>query len=450
MNYEFLRTVIGTPWQVEVQTLNSLLPILRGMITGLNVDRGQEPQNHQSYRIGAKPSQGFAPAVNQDSASQKVIHVLPLRSVLTKHDQDCGPKGTRTLATRLLEADSDPSVVGHIFTVESGGGQSIAVPEMTEAMEKCTKPIVAWVDGMSASAAYYICAFASEIIASREMDVIGCIGTMLVWSGRKSKSAENEEGELEVTIYADGSEEKNLEYEQAINDFNFTLAKERLLNPLNAKFKADVLSQRPSVTPEHLSGRTYFASEVVGTLIDSIGNMEFAIERLLSLANFSEDTQDQSNQSLIIQPMAKQFAHLNHVLNVEVLEGTDEGMFLNEEQLESINQALEANQQLVTERDNAVQTANEAAAQVETMTQTVTEAQAASAAAFDPINEIDPSIASATTPEEKATAMRALLSAKPAALPIQTIGQVEEESTQDADWDTINSLPHNKILDSQS
>jgi hypothetical protein len=41
---------------------------------------------------------------------------------------------------------------------------------------------------------------------------------MIVWEGRKSKSAENSLGEAEVTIYADGAEEKNEEYEKCIQD----------------------------------------------------------------------------------------------------------------------------------------------------------------------------------------------------------------------------------------
>ena len=311
MNYSFLKDVMGSPWQIEVHTLNALLPILRGMTTGLKVDKGTEPQNHKSFRILASTAKGTLTTgavvgtrteVTDDSSmpgetNVKVINILPLRGVLTKHDQDCGPVGTRTLGNRLLKADSDSNVIGHIMIVESGGGQVIAVPELTDAMIKCTKPIVAWIDGMAASAAYYISCFAKEIISSRDQDIVGCIGTMLIWEGRKSKSVENKAGDIQVTIYADGAEEKNVEYEQAINEFNFKPAKDKILNPLNAKFKSDVLSQRPAVTKAQLTGRTYFASEVKGTLIDSIGTFDYALERVLSLSNFKEDNKQKRNQS---------------------------------------------------------------------------------------------------------------------------------------------------------
>ena len=381
--------------------------------------------------------------------SPKVINIIPLRSVLTKHDQDCGPRGTRTLANRLLKADAESNVIGHILVVESGGGQVNAVPEMTEAMLKCTKPIVVWIDGMAASAAYYISCYAKEIIASRDLDVVGCIGTMLVWEGRKSKSEANEEGDIQVTIYADGAEEKNAEYEQAINEFNFQPAKERMLNPLNAKFKTDVKSQRSAVTDDQLKGKTYFAGEVIGTLIDSIGTFEFAIERVKILANYKNNSSAGGNQkSNNSKPMAKQFLLLNQTLNVEVLESTEEGVFLNEEQLQSIEQGLELNQQLATERDNALAAEQTANTTIGTLQQQVTDAQAAAAAVIDPFNAIDPTIASAETPEAKVAAIRALLAAKPGANPVQIVGPVEEHETEEADWETINNLPHNKLVDS--
>ena len=141
--------------------------------------------------------------------------------------------------------------------------------------------------------------------------------------------------------------------------------------------------------------------------------------------------------------MEKQFLHVNQVLNVTLLDGSDEGVFLNEEQLESIDQGLQANQQLVTERDNATAT-------IATMQQTIDDAQGAAAIVFDPLNAIDPTIASATTPEEKATAIRTLLSTKPGTATLLIVGEVESEETDGVDWDTINALEHNKNVDTNS
>ena len=450
MNFEFIKEAISSPWQIEPHTLNSMLPIFRSMLNGLQIEKSDEPLANIPYLIAASDlSAPICPDPDHKSEniespepSLKVIHILPVRSVLTKHDQDCGPMGTRTLASRLLKADAAISVLGHILVIESGGGQSIAVPELTDAMQSCTKPVIAWIDGMAASAAYYIASYAREIIASRDTDMIGCIGTMATYEGRKSKSAENSLGEVSVTIYADGSEQKNEEYEKAINDFDFKLIKERILNPLNEKFKSDIQACRPSILPEQLFGRTYFASDVVGSLIDAIGSFDTALDRMLRISNYVEEipVNQQSNKS---QKIMKQFAHLNNVLNVDHLECSEDGSFLNEEQLQSVEELLESNQQLFTERNAVVQ-------ELTTANATLSATQASLAAAYDLFNAIDPTIAASETAEAKASAIRSLLASQPAATPVQLLQEDDQQSAQEVDWNLIDNLSHNKQFDINS
>jgi len=141
--------------------------------------------------------------------------------------------------------------------------------------------------------------------------------------------------------------------------------------------------------------------------------------------------------------MKKQFIHLNSALRVEELEGTDEGAFLNEAQLQLLEERLDANQQLVSERDGAI-------LERDTATTDLGTAQANLASAFDPFNQIDPAIATAETPEAKAAAIRALLAARPAATPVQALEQQDEIATNEVDWEAINNLEHNKLVDKNS
>jgi ATP-dependent protease ClpP protease subunit len=141
--------------------------------------------------------------------------------------------------------------------------------------------------------------------------------------------------------------------------------------------------------------------------------------------------------------MKKQFIHLNSALNIEILEGTEEGVFLNEAQLLLVEQRLEANQQLATERDRIIVERNTAVTNLGT-------AQANHAAAYDLFNAIDPSIAGAATPEAKAAAIRALLAARPAAAPVLALEQQDEIVTDEVDWEAINNLEHNKLVDKNS
>jgi len=141
--------------------------------------------------------------------------------------------------------------------------------------------------------------------------------------------------------------------------------------------------------------------------------------------------------------MKKQFIHLNSALSVEALESTEEGVFLNEEQLRLIEERLEANQQLVVERDSAIVERDTASSNLGT-------AQANIASAYNPFNAIDPTIATAATPEAKATAIRTLLSARPATVPVLALEQQDEITTDEVDWEVINNLEHNKQVDKNS
>jgi len=462
MNYLFLKDIVSSPWQVDANTFRSLLPIFRGFMAGASIEKAEEPEYYKPYSISAADKStvmGYyaddqPELMDQEPEKEKVVNVLPIRSVLTKHDQECGPRGTRTYANRLFRADAEENVIGHIIVMESGGGQAIAVPELTDAILKCKKPIITWVDGMACSAAYYIASYTKEIIASRANDIIGCIGTMAVYEGRKSKSEENEDGEIQVTIYADGSEEKNEEYTRAIDEFDFTLVKVRFLNPLNDKFKTDVTGNRSAVKPEQLKGRSYFASDCVGTLVDSIGEFSVAMDRIIALADFkpTKKTSNQNNKVTLNSfiPMKKQFVNVNKVLNVETLEATEEGVFLNEDQLELVDSQIAQIDTLTSEHATAI---NAVTAELATATESITAVTAERDTArneltnaLNPFNAIDPTIASAETPEAKVQAIRTLLAAKPGAAPAQNLGSTDP-ITEEVDWEAIDNLPHNKAVD---
>jgi protease-4 len=460
MNYQFLKDAIGSPWHIEAQTLQVFYPVFRGMLSGLQIDKAPEPTNHRRYAVSPlskDPVPGYyangggdddcedEQEVTTEQPAVKVIHVMPIRGILTKHDQACGPRGTRTLGQRLAAADKDTNVIGHIIIAESGGGQAVAVAELTDVMATCTKPIWVWIDGMACSAMYYIASYAQGITASRGLDIVGSIGTMAIYEGRKAKSEANEDGEISVTIYADGSEEKNEEYEKAINDFDFTVVKERILNPFNSKFQNDVKIHRPQVLTEQLKGRTYMAQDVVGSLVDEIGNFASVVDKVIEISKFSKQPPVPETQNhLNLKIEMRQFPHLNQVLGVEELAATDEGAFVNEAQFAAIEERLEANQQLVAERDTATQ-------ERDTATSTLATAQQTIATAYDPFNAIDPTVAAAATPEAKAEAVRVLLASRPGTGAIQNLGTQDEIITDpEVDWEAINNLPHNKFVDSNS
>ncbi len=292
MQYSVAKEIFGMPWQISAMGIQQYQPVVAGMLNGAVIIGEKEPKENIPFLISASTLTPLTLANEQPgndsengSSKEKVVHVLPVRGVMMKHDMVCGPRGTRTLANRLRSADADESVIGHVMIIDGPGGSSNAVPELTDAMQQCKKPIVAWVDGMMCSAHMYVGSYAREIIAGRNSDLIGCIGTLIMFQGRKSKSDEDFLNIREVTIYADDAFEKNEEYEKAINEFDFKLTKENILNPHNTQFIDAIKKNRPDVKDKHLHGRTFPAEEVTGALIDSIGPFEDAVKRVIALSN---------------------------------------------------------------------------------------------------------------------------------------------------------------------
>jgi protease-4 len=338
MQFSFLKELVTSPWQIDAITAQIYAPVFRGVLQGLLFEREEPDSKYLPYQVAAK-QQSSAAENQQPNEAQQQINVQPLRGVMLKYNSPSGIIGTRTIAANLLKADKNTDVIGHILLIDSGGGQISAVPELSDAIKQLTKPIVAWVDGCMCSAAMYAGSYCKKIIASRDADSVGCIGTMIELSGFPKFNKEPD-GFTYVRIYADQSTEKNDEYEAALTG-DFKLVKERILNPHNEQFIATIRANRPDVKDEHLKGRTFKASEVVGTLIDSIGAFDTAVQAVLELNN---STVKQLNKSTIKQlnksTMKQKLTALLTLLAVTELVVEEGQTSLNEQQLEAIEKAL--------------------------------------------------------------------------------------------------------------
>lgn len=288
MQFSFVKQLIDGVWMINPITASAYLPLLRGTLSGMEFEKEPEAENSRQYFMSTSGKEN-----SSNKSSQ--IAITPLRGIILKHDGECGEIGTRTLASRLKKADAIEDVIGHIIICESGGGLASAVIELAEAIEEVTKPIVAWVDGMACSAAMYIISYCDKIIASRESDQVGCIGTMIQFQDYPQR-ANLQDGSIALRIYADGSEQKNEEFEEALKG-NVNLIKERVLNPHNEQFKLDMKNNRPNVTDEHLKGRTYLAKDVVGILVDSIGSLEDAVNAVIEISNERNSQPTNKNMS---------------------------------------------------------------------------------------------------------------------------------------------------------
>ena len=341
MNFYTLRSFLGSPWQVDAKTFMQYYPMLRGVLQGLSFGNGEEEDSSKPFLASLSTAQ---PSLNGE---EKAVSIIPIHGIMLKHDIECGPKGMRTVGKRLIDREKPDNVVGSILLFESGGGQAAAVPEIADAIRACKKPVLAYIDGIACSAAMYAASYCREIIASRNTDEVGSIGTLIMFELFEKFTRDNA-GMMHVRIYADGSDSKNEDFETALTG-DFKIMKERVLNPSNEIFKNDMRANRPKITDAHLTGKTFLASEVMGVLVDYIGDLQFTINRVAAIAETQQSLIH--NKSKIIT--MTQIPSLLAVLGVTELVIEDGQTSLNEQQLEAIETAFAESTQAQTSLQTA-------------------------------------------------------------------------------------------------
>ncbi len=195
---------------------------------------------------------------------------------------------TKEFISDLKSADDNPSIIGHIITVDSGGGECFGCHEAFEAVKALKKPCIALIDSECCSAAYWISCAADKIFASSTFSTIGSIGVMGVFYNY-DKYFENEGINIHE-YYSSYSDLKNKTFRDAENGDPEAYIKE-FLDPFAEQFLADVKSVRniPDDS-EVLRGKAYLSHLAPqGELIDDLEvSIEEAVAEILIKAQSTE------------------------------------------------------------------------------------------------------------------------------------------------------------------
>lgn len=356
MNLSVFAKTLRGPWMIHPQQAAVMMPIVKGVIAG-NLLEMDKDERKLSEKIELKDFYSGNKARLSGSNRNKSVFVVHLEGTMTREDT-CFNYGTRTIADELRRADKESDVIGHIIMADSGGGAADSVPDLADAIRSLEKPIVTVVDGMAASACMYAVSYTSKILAHQETDMVGCIGTMITVSGWP-KLRRDADGYVEMRIYADQSSEKNADYEAALEG-DTRLIRENILDPLCERFINDMKANRPAAADDQMKGRTYFAKDVIGTLIDGIGGMAEAVDAILEMADNRQSSLNESN-------MTEKYPKLTALASLAGLVAAEDGtVTLQPSQLEEIEAALVAPAQQpeeleqlrsqLTERDNTITT----------------------------------------------------------------------------------------------
>lgn len=115
------------------------------------------------------PSVGGAVALIKISGTISIEGGMDITSLSSSTSSD-------TLVAYLEKAELTPGVSAVVLEINSPGGGPVAGMEVATKIKSMTKPVIAWIREMGASAAYII-ASACDIIVSSEYSIVGSLGT---------------------------------------------------------------------------------------------------------------------------------------------------------------------------------------------------------------------------------------------------------------------------------
>lgn len=314
-----------------------------------NLLRPSMVSSHDNYK--EQVYVGEAESMKGITATDQVINIISINGPITRGGGACS-YGSKEIRDFVKQAADIPQTIGHIFCIDTPGGSAQSKYDFEQAinyLHERGQKAIAFVDGMACSAGYALAAMCDEIYVMHPNHQVGCIGTMCAFYSQRHGDENEQTHERYIELYAEGSPYKNREFREAAEGNYESLMAD--LNRSAEDFKAMVRANRPNITDEQLLGDTYDASEVVGTMIDGIGDLNDCILRMLeitgqtksdtnSVSESDGETIDNDNKNQIQKEM-KDYLKIQAALGENALcSDKEDALFLNAEQCEVLEQHL--------------------------------------------------------------------------------------------------------------
>lgn len=223
---------------------------------------------------------------NDDAQNFPFVSVLTVDGPITRNGGGCS-YGSIDHRNMMIKAANHPLCRGHIFIINTPGGSAWAKNDYEQAINYARsqgQPVIAFIDGMCASAGMYLASLCDERYYMHPKDEIGCIGVMASFYTQADGSKNQFTDETYHELYDPESFDKNREFRDIANDGDSEkLVKE--LGELGVEFRADVKKACPAARDEHLHGKVFDAEEVKGILMDDQSDFFSCVKRCFALYN---------------------------------------------------------------------------------------------------------------------------------------------------------------------
>lgn len=354
------------------------------------------PEEYQISEDG-KQVRGQWTLEDEESQNFPFVSVLTVDGPITRNGGGCS-YGSIDHRNMMIRAANHPLCRGHIFIINTPGGSAWAKNDYEQAINYARslgQPVIAFIDGMCASAGMYLASLCDERYYMHPKDEIGCIGVMASFYTQADGSKNQFTDETYHELYDPESFDKNREFRDVANDGDSEkLVKE--LAELGVEFRADIKKACPNAKDEHLHGKVFNAEDVKGILMDDQSDFLSCVKRCFDLYNgvaqpISRESSDEDETKNSLNEPSDHPAHdpqlepdkassakqetSNHKNKIDManyplinaacgmkegeIEVKEEGAFMNAPLLDTLEASLKANKQQVADAEQKATTAEQ-------------------------------------------------------------------------------------------
>jgi protease-4 len=255
-----------------------------GELAGLDV----KPQGHgPSLATGiAQVLAGRSGGAGSANTSGSKVAVIPVQGTVQKRGGYCS-LGTKDLVAHLQAANRDPEISAIVLDIDSPGGQVDGTEEFAQAVALSGKPVVAYIDGLGASAAYWIASQASYIfINSASTGYAGSLG-VLCMSINQSDFLAKQGLKVEILRSSRATDKARVNGVEEMDE-SVRAAVQADLDQTGETFISAVEKGRAgklSTKEDVFTGKVYRGSDALKYgLVDKVGSLQDAVNHAASLA----------------------------------------------------------------------------------------------------------------------------------------------------------------------
>ena len=268
-----VETLLTIPWAIDPKWADRMLAIARrdGDPDALAAELG-EPLNN-----------------TRDVTVRDGIATIPITGPMFRYanlfTEVSGATSYDAVALDFGTAVNDPAVEAIILSIDSPGGEAFGAAELSDMIynARAEKPIIAYVGGYGASAAYWIASAASEVVTASTA-LLGSIGTVM--SVYKEGDGADEAGGREIQFISSQSPNKHLDPTSAEGETQ----NQTIVDEMTDVFAGDVARNRgvsvKTVLADFGQGGVFVGGQaVMAGLADRVATLEVTHQALAAKLN---------------------------------------------------------------------------------------------------------------------------------------------------------------------